>query len=76
MENIKDIKMEEFRSKNGNKILLMDYVGDGDPVSHLDKATEKYVQDSNYIEFIDISCDNPWVRIVVKIFNKNDPKMI
>lgn len=41
------------------------YVGDGDPVSHLNKAVKEYVGDREYNEFIDANMDNPWVRVII-----------
>jgi len=62
MEKIKITELE----CNGNKILLMRYIGEDDPVRYLDNAVALYVQEEEYVEFVDVEMDNPWIRIVIK----------
>ena len=64
--NIEGVSFKEINCRNGNKILLLNYAGEDDPVRHLDDAVRQYVGRDNYTEFVDMSMDNPWVRIVVK----------
>ncbi len=61
---MKDVKITEVKSGSG-KIAIFSYTGPDDPVCILDEAIGLYTRGSNYTEFIDISMDNPWVRVII-----------
>lgn len=62
MEN-KDIKISRMES-GSDQLVIFEYVGDGDPVKHLDDAITNYTKGIEYRDFIDASMDNPWTRII------------
>lgn len=65
-----DIKINEFDLVNG-KIAVFQYVGQGDPVGLIDEAVSLYTRDEyKSTEMIDISMDNPWVRVVISDLDK------
>ena len=61
---MKDVKITEVKSGSG-KIAIFSYTGPDDPVCILDEAICLYTRGSNYTEFIDISMDNPLVRVII-----------
>ena len=64
---MKDIIYQEANTSNQKvKIGILMYVGDGDPVKHLNEAVQMYVQNVGYNEFIDANMDNPWIRVIIK----------
>lgn len=63
---LEKVEKTEIDLGNGNKILLLKYVGENDVVKYLDNIVRHYVQNESYSEFIDMDMNNPWVRIVVK----------
>lgn len=65
MDKLENIKVNEVLLTNGNKIIIINYKGDGDPVHHIDNFISENINENNYTEFVDIDMDNPWVRIIV-----------
>ncbi len=60
------VEINESELDNGTKhIGLLTYIGDGDPVHHLDIAVKDFVKSRKYSEFVDINMDNPWMRVVI-----------
>jgi len=60
----KKITIQEIDNNGKGKIAIFTFKGESDPVKHLDKAVKLYTTGQQYIEFVDINMDNPWIRIV------------
>lgn len=71
---MKDVKITEVKSGSG-KISIFNYNGPDDPVCILDEAIGLYTRGSNYTEFIDISMDNPWVRVIISGYHPGSSNM-
>jgi hypothetical protein len=66
-----DVIIKEVPLVNG-KIAIFKYVCSDDPVHPLNEAIRLYVGDYKgiYHEMIDISMDNPWVRVIMTDINE------
>jgi hypothetical protein len=60
-----EITVEELKRDIRQRVAILTYRGDGDPVSKLDKKVREYTNGKEYWEFIDMNMDNPWTRIIV-----------
>jgi len=71
---LKDISKPTGVIEAYTKIAIFRYNGDNDPVRHLDDAIRVYTDSCkySYTEFIDMNMDNPWVRIVTMLVDKDD----
>jgi hypothetical protein len=60
-----DFFVEEYKNNNSKRVLILTYNGEEDPVKMLNNKIKEYANGEQYREFIDISMDNPWTRIIV-----------
>ena len=59
-------EIEYEYTKLGTNILMgISYRGENDPVRGIDDFMTKKLSDKKYTEYVDMSMDNPWVRIIV-----------
>jgi hypothetical protein len=67
---VKNVIYQEAETTNKKvKVGILIYIGEGDPVKHLNEAVHYYVGTNGYNEFIDANMDNPWVRVIIKGIN-------
>lgn len=59
-----DYKIVPFNKKVS--LMVVKYIGDGDPVVTIEAFIKDYFKFfmDEYFEYIDMNMDNPWVRIV------------
>jgi ABC-type uncharacterized transport system substrate-binding protein len=62
---MEDITIEELKSNDVVRGLIINYRGDNDPVAKLNEKVSELTKDLRYYEFIDMNMDNPWVRVIV-----------
>lgn len=66
---IQESSLDLTRGRKGQVAVLM-YSGEGDPVAKLDWAVSEYVGHVEHNQFIDISMDNPWIRVIISGINE------
>lgn len=72
MENVK-VNWSKFDLKNTDKkgvIVVLMYIGKGDPKPALDAVVSQMVQGCDgFFEMIDANQDNPWTRVLMTSIN-------
>jgi len=56
--NVKEIKNDNI------KIIIIEYRGENDSILKIDEYILNNYNKDEYIEFVDINMDNPWIRIL------------
>ncbi len=64
----------DLKHDRHGKIAVFFYEGSDDPRGALDQAVSKYVQHDSFSQFVEISRNNPWVRVVILGMNEMDQK--
>ncbi|SMG49313.1 hypothetical protein SAMN05661096_03599 [Marivirga sericea] len=66
---IQESSIELTHGRKGQIAVIM-YAGDNDPVAKLNLAVSQYVGNVGHSQFVDISMDNPWVRVIISGINE------
>ena len=62
---MEEIRIEELSNYIFNRVSILTYIGEEDPVKKLDDKIKEYTNGREYTEFVDINMDNPWVRVII-----------
>lgn len=58
------------KKKVGKVAILRGGLSSDRPISHMNEAVSKYVGQTGYNEFVEITLDNPYLRVVVSGINE------
>ena len=74
MENVEIFEQELLKGNRivGKVAILRGGFRTGNPTELMNNAVSTYVGTTSYNEFIEISLDNPWIRVIVNDINELD----
>lgn len=71
MEDVKIFEHEWVsRNEKPNKLaILWGAMSKENPTAYMNAAVNEYVQNTGHNQFVEITMDNPWIRVIVKDIN-------